>query len=184
MEPRRQMHVGKLHDTAATYGVHPDEIVERVIQALHAGGYSFMAANEAAKRVSKRTSPGVLQTEGLPNRSSPVGAKGSAMSEAELNNSMKDVKVNPKKSILQKAEETVNGPRAASYGTWEEFADRLSMMWSGYLDHEIAPEHIAPMLVVLKTARLAQNPTHYDSILDVAGYAGCAAKYPTVPDHD
>ena len=86
-------------------------------------------------------------------------------------------------TILQQANDLIYGARADSYGDFSQFAYRLAQMWEAYVGRRrITPEDIAPMMMLLKTARLAETPTHWDSLLDVAGYVGCAAKLPTVLD--
>ena len=40
-------------------------------------------------------------------------------------------------------------------------------------DSTITAEDVALLMMQVKIARLAKSPDHKDSILDVAGYAGC-----------
>lgn len=96
-------------------------------------------------------------------------------------------------TILTAANELIYGERADSYGPFKNNAARLADLWNAYLwdpnttgHREIKDEDIPAMLVLLKVMRLAEDPTHTDSWLDIAGYAGCAGKlesvWPNKPD--
>ena len=47
----------------------------------------------------------------------------------------------------------------------------VARRWSITLDQPITPAQVALCLIDLKLARLAANPGHLDSMVDVAGYA-------------
>ena len=47
----------------------------------------------------------------------------------------------------------------------------IATRWSGTLGHEITPAQVVLCLLDLKLARLAHDPTHEDSAVDVCGYA-------------
>ena len=47
----------------------------------------------------------------------------------------------------------------------------MSKRWSLTLGTEVCAEQVITCLIDLKLARLNSNPSHQDSILDVAGYA-------------
>ena len=85
----------------------------------------------------------------------------------------------PEPSMLQQAEATINGPRQNDYGDKLTNFSQISMMVQGMLAHKllpdsrITPEDITLIMMLVKMARLAKSPDHYDSILDIAGYAGC-----------
>jgi hypothetical protein len=86
------------------------------------------------------------------------------------------------KPLLQQANDLINGPRQSDYGdTLLNFA-QIAMIWNGLLSTKlgkgnfITAEDVALCMMGLKMARLAKFPDHYDSILDVAGYAGCYDK--------
>lgn len=59
---------------------------------------------------------------------------------------------------------TVYGDPAASMAT-------VAARWSLTLGQTITPAQVALCLIDLKLARLAHDPKHLDSALDVAGYA-------------
>lgn len=82
-------------------------------------------------------------------------------------------------SILVQADELINGDRQTDYGDKLQNFSQIAMLWQGILaakllpDAKISPEDVALCMIQVKIARLAKNPDHEDSILDVAGYAGC-----------
>lgn len=90
-------------------------------------------------------------------------------------------------TILDKASELIYGERADSYGHFKHNAARLADLWNSYLwdpatcgRREIKDEDVPAMLVLLKVMRLAEDPEHTDSWVDIAGYAGCAGKLESI----
>ena len=85
-----------------------------------------------------------------------------------------------KPTLLQVAEATINGARQQEYGDKLNNFSQISMLWTGLLARKltspITPEDVALMMINVKAARLAHNPGHKDSIVDIAGYAGCYDK--------
>jgi hypothetical protein len=85
----------------------------------------------------------------------------------------------PTKGLLQRAHETITGPRQADYGDKLQNFSQIAMLFQGVLatkllpDSVISAEDVALLMMQVKIARLAKSPNHKDSILDVAGYAGC-----------
>ena len=77
--------------------------------------------------------------------------------------------------ILQKALDTV-AERGKTYGSPAKDFERVAALWSAYLGVPITAEQVPGCMILLKLSRLAQTPNHYDSILDVAGYAWCYKK--------
>ena len=63
--------------------------------------------------------------------------------------------------------------REGIYGPPSENFDAIAARWSLVLGIEIRPTQVALCLIDLKLARLTRDPTHFDSIVDVAGYAAC-----------
>lgn len=82
-------------------------------------------------------------------------------------------------TMLQKAELTIQGDRQRDYGDKLQNFSQIAMLWQGTLatklqpDAAITPEDVALCMIQVKIARLAKSPDHEDSLLDVAGYAGC-----------
>lgn len=86
-----------------------------------------------------------------------------------------------KPTLLQVAEATINGARQQEYGDKLNNFSQISMLWTGLLARKltspITPEDVALMMINVKAARLAHNPGHKDSVVDIAGYAGCYDKF-------
>lgn len=79
-------------------------------------------------------------------------------------------------TLLQQANDIINGPRANDYGPVKENFERIAALWSVVLGNTITWEQVALCLVQLKVSRLVNSPNHKDSWLDIAGYAGCWEK--------
>lgn len=80
-------------------------------------------------------------------------------------------------SILQEAEALIHGQRSKDYGHPQKNFQRIADLWNAYLKYsetpgELSPTDTAVMMILLKIARLQQNPTNRDSVVDIAGYAG------------
>lgn len=88
----------------------------------------------------------------------------------------------PKIPMLHRAEDLINGQRQADYGdklaNFSQIAMGFQMVLAAKLapGSEISPEDVALCMMQVKIARLAKSPDHSDSILDIAGYAGCYDK--------
>jgi hypothetical protein len=63
--------------------------------------------------------------------------------------------------------------RERSYGPPAESFEAIAARWSLVLGIPVTPAQVALCLIDLKLARLTHDPTHLDSIVDVAGYAAC-----------
>lgn len=81
-------------------------------------------------------------------------------------------------SILQKAEELINGDRSASYGSPLEQYTHLAALFNAYLGIDtITWQDAINMMLLIKVNRVRPGkPFHRDSYTDTAGYAGCAEK--------
>lgn len=80
-------------------------------------------------------------------------------------------------SILLKAEELINGDRAAAYGSPLEQYTKTAALWNAYLGIDsITAEDAVNMMVLLKVQRNGKDGYHEDSVTDIAGYAGVAQK--------
>lgn len=84
--------------------------------------------------------------------------------------------------MLHQAEALINGQRQKDYGDKLPNFSQIAEFWTAHLKFKLAPgqevtaEDVALMMINVKQARLAKSPNHFDSILDVAGYAGCYDK--------
>jgi Domain of unknown function (DUF6378) len=62
--------------------------------------------------------------------------------------------------------------RRRDYGEPVELFEAVAARWSLTLGTKVSTAHVALCLIDLKLARLAHDPRHLDSVVDVAGYAG------------
>ena len=61
--------------------------------------------------------------------------------------------------------------RGTQYGDAAGNMVAIAARWSATLGREITPAQVVLCLLDLKLARLAHDPTHEDSAVDVCGYA-------------
>lgn len=86
----------------------------------------------------------------------------------------------PRQSLLSEASRIISADRNAAYGNPEDNFSNIADYWNSYfkqskkVEVDITPQDVAHLMILMKMARLATNPGHRDSLVDVAGYAGCA----------
>lgn len=93
-----------------------------------------------------------------------------------------------KKDVLDTAIAAV-ADRGLNYGKPEDNFVRIANLWNAHIVNcgwrlksqsgEIAnldPSDVAVMMVLLKVARLENDSTHFDSWVDIAGYAACGGE--------
>jgi hypothetical protein len=84
------------------------------------------------------------------------------------------------KPFLQQAHDLIHGQRADDYGDALENFTHIAMGFSFVIAKKltapITAEEVALMMQTLKMARLSNQPEHFDSSLDTAGYQGCYNK--------
>lgn len=82
--------------------------------------------------------------------------------------------------LLDAAKSLISGNRADAYGDANKNFSTIAALWEAYLGRTESPtveaHDVAAMMILLKVARLANNHRHYDSWLDIAGYAGLGAE--------
>ena len=78
----------------------------------------------------------------------------------------------PSKTVLEEAAELINGQRQKDYGSALDSFTRIGKIWSAILDIHVGAEEVALCLIGLKVSRATQGWKR-DSIIDIAGYAGC-----------
>ena len=61
--------------------------------------------------------------------------------------------------------------RSSQYGDASSNMAAIAARWSATLGREITPAQVVLCLLDLKLARLAHDPTHEDSAVDICGYA-------------
>ena len=74
--------------------------------------------------------------------------------------------------LLQHAANVVEH-RERIYGPPADSLAVIAARWSLVLGITVTPAQVALCLIDLKLARLIRDPSHLDSIVDVAGYAAC-----------
>lgn len=87
-----------------------------------------------------------------------------------------------REKVLEEAKRCVCGNREQDYGTPEDSFGRIAALWTAYMsnnsiaDTVFSASDVSIMLALLKIARLANNPEHMDSWVDLAGYAACGGE--------
>lgn len=79
-------------------------------------------------------------------------------------------------SVLNEANNIVNGARNKAYGSAEDNFQNIADLWNAYLQAAITTVDVANMMALMKIARLKHSPDHRDSWVDIAGYAACGAE--------
>ena len=80
---------------------------------------------------------------------------------------------NLRAELLRHAEQLVNNDRNTTYDDPTVDFARIAAFWSAYLGLEVALHDVAALMALLKLARIQGNAGHYDSWVDLAGYAAC-----------
>lgn len=78
-------------------------------------------------------------------------------------------------SILQEAEQLINGQRRDDYGDVNKSFEQIAQLWSPILGKSISPRQVGLCMIQLKISRYLHGQTR-DSLVDIAGYAGCLEK--------
>ena len=73
-------------------------------------------------------------------------------------------------AMLQRAASIV-AERRRTYGDPAASMEAVAKRWSLTLGHDVTPAQVVLCLIDLKLVRLAHDPSHHDSLVDVAGYA-------------
>lgn len=84
--------------------------------------------------------------------------------------------------FLQLVEAVVTGDRQTDYGTPAKNLQRIADLWSIHFQNEVTAKDVAVCMMLVKVARLGKSPNHFDSVLDIAGYAACMAEL--FPDYN
>lgn len=81
------------------------------------------------------------------------------------------------KSVLQVANEVIYGDREKAYGSPDKNLKTIASFWSVHLTAKygqnlsLTVDDVCGMMILLKQARLINDPTHIDSLTDLCGYA-------------
>lgn len=93
-------------------------------------------------------------------------------------------KLNPRQRLLDEAREITSKDRNQAYGAPEDNFQQIADYWTLYMRNAkildqgckgLRHVDVAYLMALMKLARLNTNPTHRDSLVDLAGYAACAA---------
>lgn len=80
----------------------------------------------------------------------------------------------PQKTLLERAQSLIDGPRAAVYGSvpanWGQTAAIVNGILARKLRTPLTEEDIAKIMIGVKLGRLGTTPMHEDSWLDIGGY--------------
>ena len=69
--------------------------------------------------------------------------------------------------------------RGVEYGKPEDNFATIARLWRAYLGVAVNAQDVAMMMVLFKVARAKSAPGHGDNLVDIAGYAACAAELGT-----
>lgn len=83
-----------------------------------------------------------------------------------------------RRELLQSALEATNA-RGDTYGKPEDNFATVASVWSAYLKHELTAMDVAMLMVLFKVVRHKTSAAHMDNLVDIAGYAACAAELGT-----
>jgi hypothetical protein len=89
-------------------------------------------------------------------------------------------------TVLKEAHTIIYGDREKTYGHPSKNLKTIAKMWNAFLeartgDVELNAKDVASMMILLKTARLANNPDHRDSVVDICGYAALIERCDETP---
>jgi Domain of unknown function (DUF6378) len=78
-------------------------------------------------------------------------------------------------TILKEAHAIIYGDREKTYGHPAKNLKAIATMWDVYINNKQTPEitakDVAAMMMLVKVARFANDPTHRDNLVDICGYA-------------
>lgn len=67
--------------------------------------------------------------------------------------------------------------KVATRSDREDTFPTIARLWSAYLAKPISESDVCALMILLKAARLSAGYSSADSLVDIAGYAACAAEY-------
>jgi Domain of unknown function (DUF6378) len=95
----------------------------------------------------------------------------------EVNKPKKLKAIKPKVSVLEEAQTIIYGDREKTYGHPAKNLKTIANMWNAYMNNmddgnfTITAKDVAAMMMLVKVARFANDPSHRDNLVDVCGYA-------------
>lgn len=83
------------------------------------------------------------------------------------------VTMSKREEILETAKEYVTRDRNKQYGDPEDNFAEIAALWSTYTGYAFKSDDVAVMMILLKIARIKNDPRTKDNWVDIAGYAAC-----------
>ena len=79
-------------------------------------------------------------------------------------------------TVLKEAHAIIYGDREKTYGHPSKNLTCIADMWSAYFrskdtDEPITAKDVAALMMLVKVARFANDPSHRDNLVDICGYA-------------
>ena len=89
-------------------------------------------------------------------------------------------------SVLKEANTIIYGDREKTYGHPSKNLETIATMWNAYVNAKSAgnslnAKDVASMMILVKVARLANDPDHRDNIVDICGYAALIERCDETP---
>lgn len=81
-----------------------------------------------------------------------------------------------RREVLAQADHLTGDTRAEEYGDAAEGFTRIAELWSDLFHYPFSPEDVALAMILVKAARLKHHSGHFDSWVDIAGYAALGAE--------
>lgn len=83
-------------------------------------------------------------------------------------------------SILYEAQQIIYGDREETYGSPDKNLQLIADLWSEYIGGcHFTVTDVCCLMILLKVARLKNQPTHRDSQVDICGYAALMERVQT-----
>lgn len=154
----------------------PDVTIKAVSNSLSSlwNGKYLTRVKGVTKNVSGQTLYDYTAKTIAPKRAKPVllwkdiiavtPEEDEAMSKLAMN-------IDIPKSILDEAQEIIYGDREKTYGAPDKNLKMIGDLWAAYSGVPFTAEDVCNMMILLKVARLANDPKHRDSQVDLCGYA-------------
>jgi hypothetical protein len=79
-------------------------------------------------------------------------------------------------NVLKEANAVIYGDREKTYGHPSKNLKTIAVMWNAYLNakmggDDINAKDVAALMMLVKVARFANDPSHRDNLVDICGYA-------------
>ncbi len=83
---------------------------------------------------------------------------------------------NGRQEVIDQVTQAVMSDRNVEYAPPEQNFQRIADLWNTYLEgRTVTPYDTAIMMALVKVARAMTSPHQLDHVVDIAGYAACAA---------